>query len=205
MSNEHSASVPNTTWQGRPVNHQWSKSFDAEVMLASALDEALRGAPTVASFLRDRSEPWVARELVKQPALLSKFRSCNRAFRQDPTQRAATWCGECDKCLFIALMLAPFLPRAQLTAIFGGREPLLDPSLHEARVTLVGLGTAVKPFECVGDPVECAATWRHLAALPEWAHEEEVRRLNGQIALDAPFAPLFNPQGPSRVPAHWLS
>jgi UDP-N-acetyl-alpha-D-muramoyl-L-alanyl-L-glutamate epimerase len=205
MSNEHSASIPNTTWRGRAINHQWSKSWAAELLLADALAEVLAPGPTVASFLRDRSEPWVAKELARETALLPHFRSCNRAFRHDPAERAPAWCGTCDKCLFIALMLAPFLPRATLAGIFDGREPLLDPALAHARDTLVGLGEAAKPFECVGDPTECATTWRQLATLPEWRDEPAIASLATRLTDTPPFASLFQPQGPSRVPDHWLS
>ena len=68
-----------------------------------------------------------------------------------------TWCGECDKCLFVNLVLAPFLSRPALWDIFAC-EPLSD-SRREAQLrTLVGLGAEHKPFECVGDPTR--APWR---------------------------------------------
>ena len=41
MSNEHSASMPNLEWSGLEVNHQWSKSLAAEVLIAEALNERL--------------------------------------------------------------------------------------------------------------------------------------------------------------------
>jgi len=81
-------------------------------------------APAYYSALRDRSELWVAREVAARPDYLATFMSCNRAFRQDPAAREATWCGECDKCLFTDLVLSPFVPRVRLEAIFAGREPL---------------------------------------------------------------------------------
>jgi len=205
MSNEHSASVPNLEWRGRAINHQWSKSAAAEVLVAEALAERLDGNLSVASFLRDRSEPWVARELAKERDVLLSFRSCNRAFRQDPEARTATWCGECDKCLFIALVLAPFLPRTELREIFGGREPLTDPALAVARETLVGLGHEAKPFECVGDPTECATTLAHLATLPEWRDDAALVQLAERLTSPTTFDALFEPLGTTRVPAGWLS
>ena len=40
---------------------------------------------------------------------LLHFRSCNRAFHIDRSLRYDHWCGECDKCCFIDLILAPFV------------------------------------------------------------------------------------------------
>ena len=44
------------------------------------------------------------------------FRSCNRAFHQDPARRLDHWCGTCDKCCFIDLVLAPFVDATDLGA-----------------------------------------------------------------------------------------
>ena len=42
MSNEHSASVANLRWGDLEVNHQWSKSWHAEQLLAEADQRARR-------------------------------------------------------------------------------------------------------------------------------------------------------------------
>ncbi|MGH9019776.1 MAG: hypothetical protein ACRDV0_02010, partial [Acidimicrobiales bacterium] len=146
MSNERSASVPNLTWRGREVNHQWSKSLAAEDLVALAVDDAADGAPLVASVLRDRTELWVASRFAELSDYHDVFRSCNRAFAQDPARRATTWCLECDKCLFVALVLAPFLSRAALAHALGG-EPLADARRLAQLEVLVGLGETAKPFE----------------------------------------------------------
>jgi len=93
----------------------------------------------VASFLRDRSEVWVAQEFSHLNTYHHVFRSCNRAFRQERDQRLDTWCGVCDKCLFTNLMLAPFIPRAALYEIFQ-HEPLSDPAREAQLRVLVGAG-----------------------------------------------------------------
>ncbi len=202
MSNEHSASEPNLVVDGRAVNHQWSKSWAAEQLIAAAVEEAVGADLVVASLLRDRSELWVAQRFAALPAYHPVFRSCNRAFAQDPARRATSWCGECDKCLFVNLVLAPFLPRDALAAIFGS-EPLASPARRDQLRTLVGRGATPKPFECVGDPAESAEALRRVVATPAWAGEAHLRALADELgpsASDDPFAP----QGPSRVPAHWL-
>jgi UDP-N-acetyl-alpha-D-muramoyl-L-alanyl-L-glutamate epimerase len=203
MSNEHSASSPNMRWHDRDVNHQWSKSFEAEELLARAISEVAGDDFVFASYLRDRSEIFVAAVFSQLPEYHPVFRSCNRAFSQASDQRASTWCGECDKCLFINLVLAPFLSRDALREIFSG-EPLSDPARAEQLRTLVGLGTQHKPFECVGDPDESAAALQRLNASGTWDDVAEISSLAKELGPERDFHALLTNQGPSSVPAHWL-
>jgi hypothetical protein len=203
MSNEHSASAPNLHWNDMGVNHQWSKSLAAEILIAEAVSERIGDQLTVASFLRDRSEVWVAQVFSELPQFHHVFRSCNRAFAQARERRLDTWCGRCDKCLFINLMLAPFLSRATLVDIFH-HEPLGDEGLNEQLRVLVGVGTMYKPFECVGDPEESAAALKRVSQLDEWRDEPRLAALAGQSKAVSSFESLLEKEGPSRVPAHWL-
>jgi hypothetical protein len=197
MSNERSASVPNLVVDGRAVNHQWSKSLAAEELLRAAVGERLVGGPTYASALRDRSELWVASEFARHEAFLDTFMSCNRAFRQDPATRATTWCGQCDKCRFTDLVLAPFVPRVRLAAIFGGNEPLADASNVPAYEVLCGIVDNPKPFECVGDVEECATAMVAAAARPDRADQPHVAELAARCAQARPLAELLAPAGPT--------
>jgi UDP-N-acetyl-alpha-D-muramoyl-L-alanyl-L-glutamate epimerase len=203
MSNEHSSSVPNIRWNGQSINHQWSKSVEAEELLAKAIAERVGDGFALASFLRDRSEIWVAQEMAKQEHYLSVFRSCNRAFAQEESRRAQNWCGECDKCLFINLVLAPFVPRWKLKEIFGS-EPLANPALVNRLEVLVGLGAEHKPFECVGDPDESAVALLKVTDDTEWADVEHLSKLASRLKPLQSFESLLAPQGENRVPAHWI-
>jgi hypothetical protein len=203
MSNEHSASAANLRWRDLEVNHQWSKSFEAEQLLANAVAERVGSTFVVASFLRDRSEVWVAKVFSNLPTFHYVFRSCNRAFNQDPAKRLDGWCGECDKCLFINLMLAPYLSRATLRDIFD-HEPLSDPERVAQLRVLVGDGVAFKPFECVGDPDESAVALERVSEMSEWSDVEGLAALAREVSPEQSFEELLDVQGPSRVPAHWL-
>jgi hypothetical protein len=161
------------------------------------------GGLVVASFLRDRSEVWVADVFSHLTKYHHVFRSCNRAFSQEAEQRLDTWCGECDKCLFINLMLAPYLSRAELRDVFQ-HEPLSDPARHEQLRVLVGAGTSFKPFECVGDPDESAVALAKVTELDEWRDVDRLEVLAREVSPDRSFDELLESQGPSRVPAHWL-
>jgi hypothetical protein len=203
MSNEHSSSVANLRWHNADINHQWSKSWNAEHLIASAIAERVSDEFVVASYLRDRSELWVAEAFSHLTQYHRVFRSCNRAFNQSPGQRAAQWCGECDKCLFVNVVLAPFLSRADLWAIFSS-EPLSDSRREGQLRTLVGLGDEHKPFECVGDPDESAVALTAVSRLDEWRDVKVLSDLARELRTQREVADLLEPEGPSRVPAHWL-
>jgi hypothetical protein len=205
MSNEHSASVPNLSYLGRPINHQWSKSLEAERLVSAAIAERCGNDLQVASFLRDRSELWVAQQFVQHRDVLATFRSCNRAFRQQRDERATSWCGECDKCLFINLVLAPFLPSSDLDDIFRATAPIRRPAMAPALRTLVGLGAEKKPFECVGDPDECAVALHGVVQHPEYVDCDHLRAIDAELSHDRSLKELLQRQGVSRVPASWLS
>jgi hypothetical protein len=201
MSNERSASSPNLVHEGRPVNHQWSKSLACENLLRSALDERLENGPSYYSALRDRSELWVASRFANHHEYLSEFMSCNRAFIQDPERRATTWCGSCDKCLFTDLVLAPFVPQTALSAVFSGREPIADVARRGNLEVLVGLTASPKPFECVGDVKECATALVATAARPDRAAQRHLRDL-AQRCSAQPLDELLVASGPTNATAH---
>ena len=203
MSNEHSSSVPNLRWRDRDINHQWSKSWIAEGLIASALEELLGPEFVAASYLRNRSELWVARAFSERREYHHVFRSCNRAFVQENARRAATWCGECDKCLFISLVLAPFLSRSALHDIFLS-EPLSDRARESQLRALIGVGLDHKPFECVGDPNESAVALARVAELDEWRDVPYLGHLSRLASPGRNFDELLTPHGPTRVPAHWF-
>lgn len=155
MSNEWSASAGNVEHNGRRVNHQYSKSAAFEDGFRRVLAGAFVGPPQYFSLLREHSELSIARRFAALVDYHPVFRSCNRAFHTDPAQRLASWCGECDKCCFIDLVLAPFLTPGELDRVFRGREPLGNPDLAPRFHTLLDLSGEAKPFECVGDVDEC--------------------------------------------------
>ena len=157
LSNEWSASVPTVVDDGLAVNHQWSKGAEFEQAFGDLVLSTLGPGVSVFSYLRPRTELWVAAQFSRLPAYHHVFRSCNRAFHQDPAGRLDHWCGRCDKCCFVDLVLAPFMDRVDLEAVFAGDEPLQQPANEERFRALLGLGPGTKPFECVGDTDECRA------------------------------------------------
>jgi UDP-N-acetyl-alpha-D-muramoyl-L-alanyl-L-glutamate epimerase len=205
LSNEWSASVPTLEHDGRPVNHQWSKGIEFEEGFARLVAGSLGPHLSVFSYLRSRSELWVAQQFAGLTPFHAVFRSCNRAFHQDQTDRLGQWCGVCDKCCFIDLILAPFMNAAQLGEVFGGREPLNDPRLEGRFLTLLGLAPEAKPFECVGDVGECRAALLLAAARPDRPPTGLLGSLAATVtAAIGPRAPepadLLEPLGTHHIP-----
>jgi hypothetical protein len=194
MSNEWSASVPTLEYQGRPVNHQYSKSEEFEAAFRAVLAASPGPLPEYFSWLRDRTELWVGQEFAKLGPYHATFRSCNKAFYTERARRFTYWCGQCDKCAFIDLILAPFLPAQALRQIFAVTgEPLEDPAMTSKFRSLLGAGA--KPFECVGEVTECRA-----AVL--LAARREDRAGNGLLAgLAAEVASWPDAPSPAEVEA----
>jgi hypothetical protein len=164
MAVERSASEETVTVGGVPVNHQYSKSRELEVLLADLLRTTVAPELTYGSALRPYSELAISRTFAGLTRYHGTFCSCNTAFRQDaaPGDR---WCGVCPKCRFVALMLAPFLAREALTAVLG-RDVFADPGQVVGFAAL--MSEVDKPFECVGERRESAAALRLLAGRDEW-------------------------------------
>jgi hypothetical protein len=202
MSNEWSASIGTDVGGGREVNHQWSKGLAFEEGLRDWLARSYTCPPEYFSFLRGRSELWVARRFAGLERYHRVFRSCNRAFHVDPAARLDRWCGRCDKCCFIDLVLAPFVPAERLAAVWDGREPLDDPSLQDRFDALVGR-SGRKPFECVGDAGECRTAAALAAARPDRAGSPVLAALTAGAGGGADPERYMAPMGPSHVPERY--
>jgi hypothetical protein len=202
LSNEHSASVPTLVHEGKPINHQWSKSIEFEEGFGRLVRDAFGPGVSVFSYLRSRSELWVAREFSRLTEFHHIFRSCNRSFHQDPAQRLDHWCGICDKCCFINLILAPFMDETALRAVFDGSEPLANPDLQDRFLTLLGLHREQKPFECVGDINESRAAVVMAADRPDRAGTALLQSLRARVVEGHTndVTGLFAPEGPHYIP-----
>jgi hypothetical protein len=204
FSNERSASSATLEANGREVNHQWSKGFAFEKLLGDWLRGHVAADLDYFSLLRPLSELAVTRRFARLTQYHPVFSSCNRNFKivgERPTQR---WCGQCPKCHFVFLALAPFVPKPQLTAIFG-RNLLDDAGLSGAFDALLEWH-AHKPFECVGEGRESRAALAALAGRAEWREDAIVARFAREIlpALDhreLALEPLLAVSGEHRIPA----
>lgn len=150
VANESSANQPNLKFQDTPINHQWSKSYEFEQAFRNYAQEYLGSKPGQAeyiSFLRPLNELQIAQKFAQLDDHLPRFKSCNVGQKDD------VWCHQCPKCIFVFLMLFPFVDEKLLTnQVFSSNlfqdlsllptfKQLADPSLD-------------KPLECVGTDEE---------------------------------------------------
>ncbi len=177
VANERSANVGSDVG-GRLVNHQYSKSFACERAMAELMRSEQNPGFRYVSVLRPLSELAIARAFAALPAYHQAFLSCNRAFRLSAPGKG--WCGDCPKCRFVFLALAPFLEKPALLRIFGGRNLLAEPGQAAGYRELAGL-RGRKPFECVGEVLESAAALDLLLARPEWKEEAVLRLLADEL------------------------
>ena len=150
LSNESSANE--STVAGSFVNHQYSKSFEFEADFRSYEKSFIGSGVFYFSFLRPLSELQIAMLFSRFKKYHGIFKSCNVGSKQD------IWCGHCPKCLFVYIILSPFLSLEELDAIFGKRL-FEDETLITDFDKLCGI-LPEKPFECVGsrDEVNAAIT-----------------------------------------------
>jgi UDP-N-acetyl-alpha-D-muramoyl-L-alanyl-L-glutamate epimerase len=172
LSNERSADEPTRRLTDRDVNHQYSKSSAFEALHVAAAAALTGGAVAAWSFLRPASELLIARAFARTPHLLGAVNSCNRAYALN-TERIE-WCGDCPKCRFVQLTLAPFLDRDDLVGRLGF-DALDDPAQLPGIRALVD--PDAKPFECVGTIDEAQLALDLLADDPAWAGALAVREL----------------------------
>ncbi len=204
FSNERSASSATLEYDGQAVNHQWSKSWEFERAFHHLLKSRVDARLDYFSLLRPLSELAVAERFARTPRYDDVFSSCNRNFRILGPRPADRWCGQCPKCHFVFLALAPFMPKPRLLSIFG-RNLLDDASLASAFDALMEYREH-KPFECVGEGIESRAAMNALAGRAEWREDALVARFAEEIAPqlgthELTLAPLLAPSGENFVPA----
>ena len=154
LSNESSANE--STVAGSDVNHQYSKSFEFETDFRQYEREYIASGVEYFSLLRPLLELQIARSFAQYKQYHPVFQSCNGS------EKTNEWCGTCPKCLFVYVILAPFLNESELRAIFG-KNLFEDVSLFDTLDELAGF-TLEKPFECVGRRDEVRAALEMTAA-----------------------------------------
>ena len=202
FSNERSASEATRVDEGgREVNHQYSKGEAFERAFQAELDAHVSPGVQCFSLLRPLAELGVAARFARLARYHDVFSSCNRNFHQDGARIEGRWCGDCPKCRFAALALAPFVEPAALRAIQGA-DLLDDPAQLDGFRALCGIG-AEKPFECVGEIEECRSALADLAGRPAWRGKAVIATLAPEVRATGPrpLASWLAPDGPHAIPS----
>jgi hypothetical protein len=203
FANERSASAATLEYEGQQVNHQWSKGYAFEALLGDWLHTHVAADLNYFSLLRPYSELAITRAFAKLTPYFDVFSSCNRNFKILGPKPADRWCGQCPKCHFVFLALAPFLPKPRLLAIFG--RNLLDDDTQAAGFDALLEYRDHKPFECVGEGAEARAAMYALSQRPEWQEDALIARFRSEILPQLDTAaltlePWLTPAGEHRVP-----
>ena len=208
FSNERSASYGSEILDdhGRvvaQVNHQWSKGWTFERAFGAYVERNVAADLHYYSLLRPLSELAVARQFAKTDRYDAYFSSCNRNFHILGERPINRWCGQCPKCHFVFLALAPFMPKPRLMGIFG-RNLLDDTALASGFDALIEYRDH-KPFECVGEGREARAAFAALTMRPAWREDALVSRfaleIQPQLGDLNSIDRLLPPSGEHRIPS----
>jgi len=152
-----------------PVNHQWSKTWEAEVLLAEYVKRYISEDIKIGSPIRKYSELRISELFIHKcwQKYGYQFSSCNQAnYKQGINNGRLTWCGNCAKCANTYLLFCPFLAPHVLQSLFSDTDLFLKPTLTETFKGLLGIDNVPKPFECVGSFDELRFAYQHRLKVP---------------------------------------
>lgn len=155
LSNEKSANSWNTIWKWFEINHQYSKSLEFEEDFNSYIKENISKNINYFSFLRWFYEVNIARKFVNNCKKYYKaFSSCNNNFKIDEKNRLKEkiWCNSCPKCVFVFIILRPYLSKNEVLEIFW-EDLFYNKKLENIFLELWWL-LWIKPLECVWETEE---------------------------------------------------
>lgn len=138
------------------VNHQWSKTWEAEQLFAEYVKKHISADIRVGSPLRSFSELKIAKLFAEQSwgDFGEWFSSCNLGnYMQGADNSTLSWCGICPKCANSYLLFAPFIQQTELQQRLGG-DLFATTELVDTFKGLLGIDGVMKPFECVGEVEE---------------------------------------------------
>jgi hypothetical protein len=142
LSNEGSANEP--TVLGTKINHQYSKTFEFESDFNNYTKKFFNIDIKYFSLLRCLSEFQIGMLFSQYKDFHHVFKSCNVGSKSIPWK----WCCNCAKCLFVYIILSPFIPKEEMVSMFG-EDMYENESLLNIFIELCGYSDK-KPFECVG-------------------------------------------------------
>lgn len=151
---ESSTDENNTLWRDLPVNHQYSKTYQFEKEISKYIRTNIAKDIEYFSILRPFTELRIAEIFCKNyfEKYKALFSSCNANFSFN-NQDELKWCGKCPKCAFVFIIFSPFLQKANLLELFGGKDIFADEEMKPVIEELLGI-SGHKPLECVGEIAE---------------------------------------------------
>lgn len=152
ISSERSSSFGNVSYLGEEMNHQWSKSDEAEKLFRDYISTYISPDVIYFSMLRPWYEIKVAEKFSKLESFFDVFSSSNHNFKLDAVAGNQRWEFNSPKTIFVFTLLSAFVSKEDINTIFGDNAYNI-PTLLSHFEQLLGL-ESIKPFECVGTPEE---------------------------------------------------
>lgn len=180
LAHEKSANVGNLIWQktGEDVNHQWGKSFEAEQLLNTYIQNHLISNFAYFSLLQPIYDVLIFNLLQESLDLVPFTHSCNID---------KPWCKKCPKCAYVWLNYMAYLPVDLVNQIFDNTNLFDLPENQLWFKQMLGLGQHT-PFECIGQ-VEESRLALHLCKIKglsgkAMAFYEEIKEENFMAITD---------------------
>lgn len=156
LAHEKSADKGNMVWEktGEEVNHQWGKSYEAELLLNQYIKQHLVSNCQYFSLLKPIHDVLIFNILRNYPEAVLTTHSCNV---QKP------WCFRCPKCAYVLANYYAYLP-----------EKILDKIINPGTINIFDLEENAlafrqmlgqedhTPFECLGQVEEARLAFQLL-------------------------------------------
>lgn len=171
LSIAHEGDEPHAKIGDLDVNHQWSKTWQAEKLFSEYVYNYVAKDIVAGSPIRKYSELKVAELFVQYcwAEYSTSFSSCNNAnYQQGASNTKLKWCVNCPKCANSYLLFAPFVEPNDLNSVMGS-DMIADEKMEETFKGLLGIDGVMKPFECVGEIDELRLAY-HMAQ-KRWGDE----------------------------------
>jgi hypothetical protein len=141
VGNEKSADTGNLYWSelGQEVNHQWIKSYEAEIVFNQFIQAHFISNHHYFSLLKPIHDYRIFQHLTRYPEALPVLHSCNID---------KPWCKKCAKCAYVWLNYLANFETSLINQLFQ-TNPFDDSDLVPYYRQLLGLEEH-NAFECVG-------------------------------------------------------
>lgn len=187
VANEYSSNFGNVKYKGKEINHQWSKSYEFECLFQNYIKNFISPNIRYFSILRPFYEIRIVKMFSRLKQYFPYFSSCNRNFKVNKDKNNSLWCCKCPKCLFMFILLAPFIKKNGLLKIFK-KNLYNEQNLLPIFAEILGLGK-MKPFDCVGTFDEAQAAL--YLAKDKFKETIVVKKLLPKIAINVKRGNLF--------------
>ena len=181
LSNGQTSNFGSTVYEGRSVNHGWSKSQEFEERFTEFFRKHISPSFQYFSPVRPFYELRIVKEFSKLPQYFTSFSSCNRSFKIYKERSQSKWCYKCDKCVYMFIVLSAFLNEDDLIKIFG-KNLYSEKNLLPTFKKVLGLD-GDKPFDCVGEFGETGVAFKNAAN--HFANSIIIKELDGLVIITA--------------------